>query len=153
MDRGARGVTLVELMVVVAIVGLLAAMFLTRFAEARRDAAEGRAVDLLDQLRRAVMSYEAKTGTYPQNMAWGWGNYDAWVAQIESVLGDMRLPRQAQASAVIADIWGVAGNWGDPYGMGLYPQGGRGGWYRATPYQLMRCPNGPWDPTGCQVIQ
>jgi hypothetical protein len=37
--------------------------------------------------------------------------------------------------------------------MGIQPNTGRLTWFRATPYQVWRCPNAPWDVTGCTPIQ
>lgn len=152
--RDQRGVTLVELMVVVAVIGLLAAMFLTRYAEIRRDAADARAQDLLDQLRKAAMAYEARTGAFPPNMVWTSNQWDGWVSQVESVVGDLRLPRQAVASTVVQDAAFGVGSFSQPYGMGLIPRGGRGVWFLATPYVMQRCPTAPgWNTTGCTVVQ
>jgi prepilin-type N-terminal cleavage/methylation domain-containing protein len=63
--RGNGGVTLVELMVVVAIVAILAVAFLAAFRSARANAIDGRAVDFLDQTRRAMALYHARYGRYP----------------------------------------------------------------------------------------
>ncbi len=62
---GEGGVTLVELMVVVAIVALLAVAFLAAFRTARAHAVDGRAIEFLDQLRRAMALYSARFGSYP----------------------------------------------------------------------------------------
>lgn len=153
LPRDQRGVTLVELMVVVAVVGLLAAMFLTRYAEIRRDAADARAQDLLGQLRTAVIAYEARTGAFPSNMAWSSNQWDSWVSQVESVVADLRLPRQAVASTVVQDALFGAGSFSQPYGMGLVPRGGRGVWFLATSYVVYRCPSQGWNTTGCTVVQ
>lgn len=150
--RDSRGVTLVELMVVVAVIGVLSALFISRMAEARKDAVDGRAIDLLDQLRRGVVSYESKTGTFPMNMP-NLSPWNSWAAQIEAQLGSLQLPRYAQVTQHVNTVYFVAGAWGHPYGMGLQPNGGRGGWWMATPYTIYQCPNPPWDTTGCQLVK
>jgi type II secretory pathway pseudopilin PulG len=58
-------VTLIELMVVVAIVAILAIAFLAAFRSARAHAIDGRAVAFLDQMRRVMALYSARTGQYP----------------------------------------------------------------------------------------
>jgi prepilin-type N-terminal cleavage/methylation domain-containing protein len=58
-------VTLIELMVVVAIVAILAVAFLAAFRSARANAIDGRATDFLDQMRRVMALYSARNGAYP----------------------------------------------------------------------------------------
>lgn len=155
-----RGITLVELMVVVSIIGILSALLITRMAEARRDAIDGRAIDILGQLRNAVTQYEAMTGVFPAAMTNGMGGeWDGWVAQIEGQLGNLQLPRAPQMQQILnggapnnGALFGP-GAFGDPYGMGIQPAGGRGIWFRATPYQMYRCPQPPWSTTGCAILR
>lgn len=60
-----RGVTLIELMIVVAIVAILAVMIIAQLSRARAQAVDGRALDYLDQLRRVMALYYAANGVYP----------------------------------------------------------------------------------------
>lgn len=55
-----RAFTLVEILIVVVILGILAAIVVPQFANARREAAQGTTVYELEKLRRAVDVYMAR---------------------------------------------------------------------------------------------
>lgn len=57
---GRRAFTLVEILIVVVILGILAAIVMPQFANARREAAQGTTVYELEKLRRAVDVYLAR---------------------------------------------------------------------------------------------
>ena len=70
--RTNKGFTLIELMVVVAILGTLAAIAVPRFAELMRKAKEGSTKGNLGVLRSCVKTYYASNdGTFPQMLKTG----------------------------------------------------------------------------------
>ena len=70
MRRGASGFTLIELMIVVAIIALLAAIAIPRFASMVRKAKEGATKGNLGAIRSALSVYYADLeGSYPDFMA------------------------------------------------------------------------------------
>lgn len=71
-NRIYAGFTLIELMIVVAIIGTLAAIAVPRFAELMRKAKEGSTKGNLGVLRSCVKTYYAKNeGMYPTTMTDG----------------------------------------------------------------------------------
>ncbi|MFA5779028.1 MAG: type II secretion system protein [Elusimicrobiota bacterium] len=71
-NRKYEGFTLIELMIVVAILGTLAAIAVPRFAELMRKAKEGSTKGNLGVLRSCVKTYYAKNeGVYPDTMTGG----------------------------------------------------------------------------------
>ena len=65
-----RGFTLIELMIVVAIIGILAAIAIPKFAELIRKSSEGASKGNLGALRSAMSIYYGDMeGTYPANVA------------------------------------------------------------------------------------
>ncbi len=75
--RGEAGFTLVELMIVVAIVGVIAAIGLVGFRKYQASAAAGEARAMLQTIRGAEDAYKAETLSYkscptpPANLDWG----------------------------------------------------------------------------------
>jgi type IV pilus assembly protein PilA len=66
---GASGFTLIELMIVVAIIGILAAIAIPKFAELIRKAGEGSAKGNLGAIRSALSIYYGDLeGTYPDTL-------------------------------------------------------------------------------------
>lgn len=69
--RGAKGFTLVEIMIVVAIIALIAAIGIPNLLRARHNANEGAAVGNMHTLVSAMESFRANQNptTYPANLA------------------------------------------------------------------------------------
>lgn len=70
-----RAFTLVEILIVVVILGILAAMVVPKFVNATEDAKDGATRDQLSKVRRAMDVYYAKNATWPDITAgdgtWG----------------------------------------------------------------------------------
>ena len=67
---GKKGFTLIELMIVVAIIGILAAIAIPKFAELIRKSSEGASKGNLGALRSAMSIYYGDLeGSYPANVA------------------------------------------------------------------------------------
>jgi type II secretion system protein G len=65
-DRGRSAFTLVELLSVIAIIGILAGLIIGIAGYASRKADRGRAIAEMERLRNALEEYRLERGTYPQ---------------------------------------------------------------------------------------
>ncbi len=80
-SKGKEGFTLVELLIVIVILGILAAIVIARFAGATKDSKEANLKGNLRTIRAALETYKAnsKSNSYP-------GNLDQlWVGSIDDV--------------------------------------------------------------------
>ncbi len=66
MKRGEKGFTLIELMIVIAIIGILAAVAIPNFLSARGKAQDAAAKGTLEAMKTALEMYMASQGYYPQ---------------------------------------------------------------------------------------
>ncbi len=74
--RNKKGFTLIELMIVVAIIGILAAIAIPRFAQMLEKAREGATKGNLGSLRSAVsIYYSEREGTFPNDLTTSFTSY------------------------------------------------------------------------------
>ena len=75
MRKGQKGFTLIELMIVVAIIGILAAIAIPNFISFKKKGIISSAIANLETLRSALTQYAADRddGCYPQSGSWGTG--------------------------------------------------------------------------------
>ncbi len=66
-----RGFTLVELMIVVAVIAILAAILVPNFIGRAREARISVAMDTVANIRKGLAMHEADKGDYPQGTTWG----------------------------------------------------------------------------------
>ncbi len=86
--RGQKGFTLIELMIVVAIIGILAAIAIPNFISFKKKAILSTAIANLETLRSSMSQYAADRddGCYPDSLTWGAG-----VDGTQTVLGNYGL--------------------------------------------------------------
>lgn len=75
MFKTRQGFTLIEMMVVIAIVGLLLAVVIVAGTRARQKARTSQALNDLARIQLALASYQTERGTYPSSRG-GAGNWD-----------------------------------------------------------------------------
>lgn len=80
-----RGFTLIELMIVVAIIGILAAIAIPKFADLVTKSRESSAKGNLGGLRSALTIYYADTGLYPTNLEVGLTTAEVYYKEIPTI--------------------------------------------------------------------
>src|SRR5687768_3320512 len=83
--RSVRGFTLIELMVVVAVIGILAAIAFPKFANMVAKAKEGRTLSHLGVIRSALSVYYADNEVHPGDLTVGLSNGRKYLAEIPSI--------------------------------------------------------------------
>ena len=82
MRRGEKGFTLIELMIVVAIIGILAAIAIPQFASYRKKAQDSAAKSALKNLATAQENYYVSNNSYTAAR----GNLTGWTVEPEVTL-------------------------------------------------------------------
>ena len=105
MKKNKKGFTLIELMIVVAIIGVLAAIAIPRFAQMLEKARDGSTKGNLGSIRSAIAIYYGDNeGVWPVNISINFGSYlSAMPPAKSSPLG------QSSAVALVTDAWAVTG--------------------------------------------
>ena len=100
--RNAKGFTLIELMIVVVIIGILAAIAIPKFTSVSQSAKESEAPGVLKQMRSLALSY------YQQNDAWATstGTLTGW-ADPQAKYYDFSIANSGQTGQAVAG--GVSG--------------------------------------------
>ncbi|MEL6328716.1 MAG: prepilin-type N-terminal cleavage/methylation domain-containing protein [Planctomycetota bacterium] len=69
-----RGFTLVEILIVVVILGILAAIVVPQFTNAAEEARGGNLASQIRSIENQLELFRARNGAYPDIVAAGWGN-------------------------------------------------------------------------------
>jgi general secretion pathway protein G len=77
-----KAFTLVEILIVVVILGILAAIVVPQFTSATQDSQAGNIKSQLGTLQRQIELYQAKNNTYPDFATDGWGTTTAATTMI-----------------------------------------------------------------------
>jgi prepilin-type N-terminal cleavage/methylation domain-containing protein len=119
--RSCKGVSLVELMIVVAIMGIMAAMVVPKFADQLRRSAEGSTKGSLATLRSALLIY------FADNIGVDASTLSAVVPKYMSEIPTAKIGTYHPNSASDANDYWLA------HIGTLGPQTDQGGWYYGTP--------------------
>lgn len=123
--RSRRGFSLIELIIVVAVIAILAAVMIPNFLSQRQRAADSRALDAIATVRKGLGMYAADIGNYPTGTTWA--NVQTAVAPYIS------LPASPNGAGLSAFSYTATGTPPTSYTICATPAGGTGQRVRATP--------------------
>ncbi|MDR7544751.1 MAG: prepilin-type N-terminal cleavage/methylation domain-containing protein [Armatimonadota bacterium] len=135
------GYSLVELLVVIAVVAVLAAFTVPRYLSQRQRASETRIIALLDSIRSGLGAYEARNGNFsglPCD-----NNQDGWEALRSALSPFITLPSWSDVAGLVVSF-GTCDGFGSLAGKGhvayARPAGGTGQFeYAAATDGVYRC--------------
>jgi prepilin-type N-terminal cleavage/methylation domain-containing protein len=88
----ATGFTIVELLIVIVIIGILAALVLNSFSDAQVKARDSRRINDLFELKKSLLAYEAEKGDFIGNASGcgyqgnGWGFINGYEASTKTIV-------------------------------------------------------------------
>jgi len=123
--RDQRGFSLIELVIVVAVIAILAAIMVPNFLAQRQRAADSRAMDAVANIRKGLGMYAADNGSYPTGSTW---------ANVRTALAPyISLPAAETDAGLSAFTYTPTGTPPNTYTICATPAGGTGQRVRGTP--------------------
>lgn len=123
--RNQRGFSLIELIIVVAVIAILAAIMIPNFLSQRQRAADARALDTIANVRKGLGMFAADNGNYPSGTD--------WAAVRTAVAPYIALPPNAADAGLSAFTYTPTGTPPNTYTICATPAGGTGQRVRGTP--------------------
>ena len=123
--RDSRGFSLIELIIVVAVIAILAAIMIPNFLAQRQRAADARALEAIANVRKGLGMFAADNGNYPTGTNW---------AAVRTALGPyISLPAAEADVGLSAFSYTTTGTPPTSYTICATPAGGTGQRVRGTP--------------------
>ena len=110
-----RGYSIIELLVVVAVIAVLAAFLVPRYVDQRRRASDTRVIALLDTIRSGLGAYEARNGNFAGLPCAN--NQDGWEGLRTALSLFITLPPWSDVSGLVASF-GTCDGFGSLAGRG-----------------------------------
>lgn len=124
-SRSQQGFSLIELIIVVAVIAILAAIMIPNFLGQRQRAADSRALDAVANIRKGLAMYAADNGSYPTGTTW---------ANVQTALAPyISLPANSSDAGLSAFTYTTTGTPPTSYTICATPAGGSGQKVKATP--------------------